>query len=128
MAAKTSFLKAGDQIAAGSTFKYGAVIKDENGVAVPAASISALTLSIVVTGSDPAVYVNTVHDTNILNADRGTVDTLGNLVITLTPADTALTVATDTIEYRSLIIVVTYGGGKKLPHEVEFAVIALSGT
>src|SRR6185312_7778962 len=116
MTAKTSFVAPSQAVAAGSTAVYKAQIVDETGAAVPAANLSSLTLSITDTLS--GAVVNSASQVSILNTGRGTVDSSGNLVVTLTPQDTALLASTDAQEYRSLTIDFAYSGGKTGRHQV----------
>jgi hypothetical protein len=113
-------------VPAGATPKYTAQIQDETGAAIPAASLTTLTLSIVDTRT--GAVVNGVSARNILNADRGTVDSAGNLAVQLQAADTALLNVGDASEGRSLIFDWTFAGGAKTGrHQVDFTIVALSG-
>jgi hypothetical protein len=113
-------------IAAGATAVYKGQLQDENGTAVPSAQLASLTLSIVDTFS--GAIVNSCSQVNILNTGRGTVDSSGNLAVTLGPSDTALLVATDQQEYRSMVLDWTYlGGAKTGRHQVDLLIQALTG-
>lgn len=113
-------------IAAGATAIYKAQFQDETGAAIPVSQIATLTLSIV--DSYSGAIVNSCSQVSILNADRGTVDGSGNLVVTLKTADTALLVPTDKREYRSLVFDWTYASGAKTGrHQVDLLIEALSG-
>lgn len=125
MSAKTSFVNQAQAIAAGSTAVYKTQLVDENNAAVPAAALSAMTLSIVDTKT--GAVINGVSQVSILNTGRGTIDGSGNLVVTLLPADTAIVAAADGREYRSLVIDFTYSGGKVGRHQVDMLIAALAG-
>lgn len=115
-----------DPKAAGTTLEYKCQLQDENGNPIPAAQLATLTLTLLDTYS--RAVANSVSDVSVLNTGRGTVDSQGNVVITLTPADTAMLIPGDVQEFRSLILIWTYGSGKKGDHEVAFILTALSGS
>lgn len=110
--------------AAGSTIVYTGVIQDASGNPVSGQQLVTLTLSLVET--DTGLVLNNVDQVNILNQDRGTVDNLGNLTITLSPADTAMTSDLQ-VNLYSLIIDFSYNGGTGR-HQVNFKVQQLSGS
>jgi len=99
----------GTPFGAGTTPEWTFQITDANGNPIAASSLFTLTLTIVDTATK--AVVNGVQDVNVLNAGRGAVDAQGNVTITLTAADTALLSATDTQEFRSLILFWTWNGG-----------------
>jgi hypothetical protein len=123
MSTRTSFL--GDPKPAAATIVYECQLIDENGAAVPASALSALTLTLVDTIS--GAVINSISQVNILNSGRGTVDGSGNLVVTLSPTDTALESASSAQEYRSAVIDFTYSGGKVGRHQVDFILANLAG-
>ena len=119
----------GGPYAAGSTPQYRGQILSQTGSGIPAADISVLTLSIVDTLS--GAIINGVSQANILNTGRGTVDSGGNLVVSLLAADTSLGEAPGVSQVqRSLVIDWTYaivgesGSGRK---QINFIVVALAG-
>jgi|SRR6185437_2023727 len=113
-------------VAAGATAVYTGQLQDEDGNPISAGQLGSLTLSIVDTFS--GAVVNNASQVNILNADRGTVDAQGNLTVTLETGDTALLVAADKREYRSLVFDWTYDGGAKSGrHQADFLIEALTG-
>lgn len=114
-------------VAAGQTAQYSCQLLDQNGNAVPASALLTLTLSIVDTAS--MAIINGCDAQNILNANRGTVDSQGNVVVTLiAPGDTALLNPADQQEVRSLVLDWTYGAGPFVGrHQVDFLIVALSG-
>ncbi len=72
----------------GATARYSAVLKDETDTVIPAASLTALTLTLynVATGA----IINSRNAQNVLNANNVTVDASGNLVWTVQPGDNAI--------------------------------------
>jgi hypothetical protein len=88
---------------------------------IPASSISAMTLTIFEELS--AAIVNSVADVDILNAGRGTVDSGGNVRITLDPLDNTILDATRRTERHVLFIEATYGGGKQAKFEIILTVL-----
>jgi hypothetical protein len=127
MTTRTTLVGGANQpVASGQTAQYTCQLLDETGAPVPASALTALTLTIVDTATK--AVVNGCSAANILNTGRGTVDSSGNLAVTLMPADTALLVSADTQELRSLIVDWTYAAGAKLGrHQVDFLIIGLSG-
>jgi hypothetical protein len=123
MTARTIFA---DGKPAGTTIVYKAQVVDENKVPIAAASLGSMTLSLIDAASK--AIVNSVNKAPILNAGRGTVDAGGNLQLTLTPADTALLVASDDQEIRTLVIDWTYSGGSKTGRKwVDILLIGMPG-
>jgi hypothetical protein len=88
---------------AGSTFNVFGQILDPYGNGIPAANLTSLTLTIF--DSLTGAIINGVSNVNILNVDRGTVDTQGNLVVMLNPGDTSTAEAPGaTFVARSLLV------------------------
>lgn len=112
--------------ASGSTPVFNGQIVDQYGFGVPAADLVSLTLTIVDTLSGEVI--NGVQQVNILNTGRGAVDDQGNVVITLTAADTSLSETNAVKLQRSLVIDWTGAGlvgtGR---HQVNFILLALAG-
>jgi len=110
-----------------TTDLYEAVIEDENGDAIAAASLTTLTLTLwdKLTGT----VINSRNAQNVLNTNGVTVDASGNLVWTMTPADNALTGTTLTngqIEEHLAEFIWTWAAGvKKGNHQVQIDVLAL---
>lgn len=77
-----------------TTAKFTAVVKDQNGVAVPASSLD--TLQLTVYDQDTEVILRTT--TNALNANGVTVDASGNLTWTLRPYETKISNLTIDVE------------------------------
>lgn len=118
----------GGPYAAGSTPVYTALLVDQLGQPIAGSNLTTLTLSIVDTLTGAVI----LPSTDILNTDRGTIDALGNLTITLEPTDTAIgdvdgSLGNTEIE-RALIIDFTYNGGRSAGrHQVNFILLALAG-
>lgn len=116
----------GSPIAPGTTPKYLGQLQDEVGNPLAGGVLSSLQLTICDTTTK--VIINAVQDVNILNADRGTIDGLGNLVVSLKAADTPLIDPTNMQEYRSLILIWKWNSGASVgAREVRFVIDALSG-
>jgi hypothetical protein len=104
------------------TARYTGIMKDETGAVIPAAALSALTLTIY---CDNAAQTVILAPTNILNADRGTLDGSGNLAITLREdpsPDNALVDSALDAERHVLFIEWTKTNGRKGGHEVVYTV------
>jgi hypothetical protein len=94
----------------GSTAIYTAVLQDQDGVIIPLADISTLTISLcTLDGTE----INGRTDQNALNANGVTVDALGNLTFVLEPADTAIIfpASTNVFEIHRATFKVVYSGG-----------------
>lgn len=120
-------------IAAGSSCVYSCSLTDTSTppLAVPISEISALTLSLVVTGTDQ--IINGVDAVNILNTGRGavTTDAEGDTVVTVTlgPADTPFLSPEGTLEEQHSIVLTFVYGTPALTgrHEAFFRVVPVSG-
>jgi hypothetical protein len=109
-----------------ATFLYQCQLQDEKGVALPAAILTSLTLTVyaLITGNP---IVNSLSKTNILNDGvRGVLDTGGNLSVTLQPADMALVTTPPADEQHILLFEWTWGSGKSGTHEVQILVKAIT--
>src|SRR5579875_3155279 len=123
----TTFFKAGDAVADSSTATYrGQLVDGSVPTPQPIGSgvVSTLTLDLIDTAT--GATVNGVSQANILNTGRGTLDSSGNLTITLQPADTAILRTGDAQETRSMVIDAVYPGGT-LRHRVDINIVALGG-
>ncbi|MDE2105056.1 MAG: hypothetical protein KGL39_47900 [Patescibacteria group bacterium] len=132
MASGGPVVNVGAPWAAGSTPIYTDQIVDPYGTGIPASAFSALTLSIVDTLS--GTVINNVNQTNILNTGRGSIDSAGNLTISLEAGDTSLSELPSAAQVqRSLIIDWTYSVSGSQPsagtgrHQVNFVIVALAG-
>lgn len=125
----TSIVDSQISVPAGSTAIYTGKIVDESGNGIPAANLAApLALSIIETGD--GVIINAVDRVNILNTNRGTVDSQGNLTINLRAGDTAWLPAYPpslaSIK-RSLVIDWIFNGGLSVGrHQFNFIVQSLA--
>lgn len=101
-----------------TTPRYTAQILDDTGVALPAASLSTLTLSLYTLDSTgTAVYIRNAQ--NVLNANNVTVDTNGNIVWSVQVADTTLANTALDFERHIALWTWTWSGGLKTGrHEV----------
>lgn len=108
-----------------ATLVYTGQLLDGDGVGIPASALATLTLSIADTMT--GTIVNNCSQVDILNTGRGTIDNLGNLVVTLTPADTSLVDWETCVSpvQRSLVIDWATGSGIVGRHQVNFALLQL---
>lgn len=105
-------------VANGASLIYKGTIVDEN--RNPINPLSTLSLSIVDTKTGNVI--NGVDQVNILNTDRGSIDSSGRLTVTLIPEDTESEVST----MRSLVLDWEYGPLRGR-HQVDFRIVALIG-
>lgn len=103
-----------------STVKYTAQIQDEAGVGIPAASLTTLVLTHYNKASG-AIIAGRDHQ-SVLNANGVTVDTSGNLVWTMLPADNPVLDQTLDNELHVALFEWTYASTKAGKHEVRFTV------
>lgn len=74
-----------------TTPKYTGTILDDSGVAIPAASLSTLTLTLYVVKTDGTIaYVNSRNAQDVLNTNNVTIDSAGLLTWSVQVADTTL--------------------------------------
>ena len=117
----------GGPVAANTTPSFTFVLVNAAGTPISGAALQTLTLTIADTLT--GTVINGVSAVNILNTNRGTIDNLGNLTITLEVADTALpeTPVPPQIQ-RSLIIDWAYNGGVSVGrHQSNFIIVNLVG-
>lgn len=118
----------GQPVAARSSALYTASFVDNLGKAVPLGTFTSLTLTLFDDSTGTTVVGN--PGVNILNADRGILDALGNFSLSLGPADTAIIGAplpAGRLQYRSIVLDWTYNGGQAAGrHQVNFAIVALA--
>lgn len=91
--------------AANASLIYTDILRDQDGTPVPDSALTSLTLSLVDTFTQ--VVINNLSNQNILNRDRGTVDSGGNLTVTLSPEDMAMPETVAPFIQRSMIL--SYG-------------------
>ena len=106
--------------------QYTATIKDQTGTAIPAASMTALTLTLEDVGSGTILNSRTAQ--NILNANNVTVSAGGVMVWTMQPADNAIvstTAAHGSTETHRATFKVSYGSGLTAYIVRDFRVVAL---
>lgn len=102
------------------TPKYTAVLKDDTGTALPAASLTTLTLTVYVIASDGTLtYIRNAEDA--LNAHNVTVDSAGNVVWSMQIGDTTLN---ENLPFERHVALWqwTWGSGKQGKHEFVFTV------
>ncbi len=104
------------------TARYTSIVKDDVGVAIPAADLTTLTLTLY-QKSDRTTIINSRDAQNILNANNVTVDSSGNLVWLMQPADNI--VSDQDLDKESHIALFQYtwnSGVKRASHPVEIMV------
>ena len=95
---------------------YGAIIKDEAAVAIAAASLTTLTLTLY--NSDDEAIINSRSAQDVLNTNNVTVDSSGVLAWTMQPADNVIT-GTGELETHVALFEYTWSSGtKRGSHEV----------
>ncbi len=103
-----------------STAKYTAVIKDESDVAIAAASLTTLTLTVYKTSDD--AIVNSRDGQDVLNDNNVVVDSSGNLTWTIQPSDSVNSGNTELETHIALFEYTWSGGTKRGSHEVTLLV------
>lgn len=101
-----------DEVPEETTWRFTGVIKDETHTAIPAASLTALTLTIYNKDAS-ATIINSISAQNILNANQGTVDSSGNLAIVFDPDDMQMVDTGQDVETHVAFVVWTYDAGSK---------------
>ena len=111
-------------VAERTSLRLTATLLDETGAAIPSAGLTALTLSLYNRDSASKEIINSVDQTNILNAGRGTVHvSSGLLTCTLDPADNQIIDPTLDQEWHRALIQGTYAAGAKaFKSEIDFPV------
>lgn len=100
------------------TAKITTTIKDESGDALPASSLTTLTLTLY--NKSTGVVINSVSGTDILNTGRGSVSAAGVLTLTLEPEDMQVVDAdlkAGNIEHHVALIIWTWDSGNKRGHD-----------
>lgn len=103
-----------------SIAKYTAVIKDESDVAIAAASLNTLTLTLY-NSADKAI-INSRNAQNVLNANNVVVDSSGNLTWTMQPADNAISGSGEFETHVALFEYTWASSTKRGSHEVTLKV------
>lgn len=101
-----------EPVAERTTQFLDAVIRDENGVAIPGSALTELMLTLYATDAQLTI-LNNREKQDILNANGGTVDESGNLSLELTPDDTAIVDDTIEVEEHVHLFEFSYDGGSK---------------
>jgi len=116
-----------DKIPEQTTPKITAVIKDENGVAIPGTSLDTLTLDFYNLSDGPTfAVINSRTAQNVLNLNDVTVDASGNLIWQMVPADNAVIDATLKTENHRAVFNWTYSSGAKTGrHIIDLTVVNL---
>jgi hypothetical protein len=106
----------------GAQMKYTGVLQDESGNAVGSVILTTFTLTVYSVLPNLPI-VNGMDHVSILNVGRGTVDSLGNVVVTFSPADMAAPESGLSIVERVMLLEWTWAGGAKgSDQEVHFFV------
>jgi len=110
-----------------TTPKITAVIKDENGVAIPSTSLDTLTLDFYNMSDNPTfAVINSRTAQNVLNANDVSLDTSGNLTWQMVPLDNAVIDSALTTEDHRAVFNWTYSGGAKTGrHIIDLTVVNL---
>ncbi len=104
-----------------TTPRLTAVIRDADGVGIPAASLNSLKWWLINKATD--AIINGRNGTGILNANGGTVDGNGNLALDLTVLDTAMIDGTRNTEVHVAEFEFVYNTGTKTGrHTVEHTI------
>lgn len=111
--------------AEGKTAKITAVIEDEDGTGIDVANLGTVTLTLF--NDRSKAIINSRNQTDIKNAGPGTIDSSGNLTLTLTADDMAILVASNDAERHVAFIEWTYSSGTKSGgFEIAFTVTNLA--
>jgi hypothetical protein len=86
-------------------------LQDETGAGVPAASLTSFTLTLY--DLNTGQILNSRNAQNVLNANGVTVDSNGNVVWTLSPADNAIVTDALGVETHIALFQWTWAGGLK---------------
>lgn len=110
-----------------TTPKITAVIKDENGTAIPASSLDTLTLDLYNQSDAPTfTVINLRSAQNVLNANGVTVDASGNLTWQMVTADNVIIDSTLKTEKHRAVFNWTYSAGAKTGrHIIDLTVVNL---
>ena len=112
-------------IPAGTTPIFNAQFLDPTGNPVPAFRLTQVTLSLVDTVSGQVI--NGISEIDILNQDRGTVDSNGNLTISLLASDTSLSESPGVSSVQRSLIVDWQSGPYSGSAQGNFIITALAG-
>lgn len=103
-----------------TTPRYSAVVLDDQGNPLPVASLTTLTLTLYVVNADgTTTIVNGRNAQSVLNVNNVTVDSLGNVIWTVQPADLTFVDPTLAFERHIALWQWTWSSGSKAgKHEV----------
>lgn len=104
-----------------TTFKYPATLLDQNGAGLGPADLTTLTLKLY--DATTFAIINSRDDQNVLGANGVTIDSSGNLVWIMDPADNPILDLTLSSEVHVALFKWTWGVGRKGDHEVQFRVV-----
>jgi hypothetical protein len=105
--------------------QYACVLVDDTGAVVAASALTTLTLTL--TDDATGTALNGRTNQNVLNANNVTVDSSGNVVWSIQPADNVI-VGTRELEAHTALWTATWSSGtKSLTHEVAVLVTNLAG-
>ena len=111
-----------DAVPEQTTCRISGNLVDEAGAALGSGQLSTLVMTLYAeVPGDP--IINSISARNILNVNQGTIDAGGNFVITLLPADNALSSQANVAsEAHVILLEFTWGSGKAGKHEIVFTV------
>lgn len=116
-----------DKIPESTTPKITAVIKDEDGNPIPAASLTTLTLNLFNLSDNPTfAVINGRTDQDVLNINDVAVDSSGNLTWSTQTADTAIqNAALNEETHRAMFSWSWNAGAKTGRHIIDMTVVNL---
>ncbi len=113
-----------DDIMEKTTVKITATVEDENGDGLAAASLDTLTLTLYSLEDDTIINSRDAQD--VLNANGVTLDVNGNLIWTVTPADTIIVDTRLKAERHRAVFEWTYdSAAKNGKHVIDMRIINL---
>ena len=109
------------EVAEKTTVRITGTIKDHTGTAIPAASLTALTLTLY--HKRTGTILNSRNGTSVLNANGGTVTSGGVFTMILDPADNVLESQSPSSETHEALFTWTYNSGAAIGRQlVQFVV------
>ena len=130
MSVRTRFVRLAEEVPEGATLRYTARLTDERNLPLSSQAMMTMTLTLYDLSGSAQTILNEVDGIDILNTGRGTLDTQGVLVVTLSPEDNPIVDDRRKRERHLMLFEWTFDGGNKTGrHEVEFVVrnLALVG-